>query len=138
MKNLITFMLISVLTLTLGAGAFAEQIYTGLVVDARELNVDPSKSPKIYDTAGTEIFGTMDINPEYVIKVGIVQYERTIYDAIINGTAGNNPIVVRAIRRGTHPYRSDVIISVEDGKWIRRADKKSYFLELLKVVFIID
>lgn len=137
MKRLAVLLLIALLTLLLGTQVFAEQIYTGLIVDARELGVDPSKSPKIYDATGDEIYGTLNIDPEYVIKVGIVQYERTVYDAIIHETAGNNPIVVRAIRRGSYPYKSDVVISFADGKWILRANERSYFLQLLKVVFVI-
>ncbi len=137
MKNLLTLTLIITFTLLLASSTFAEQIYTGLIVDARELAVDPSKSPKIYDANGDEIFGTLDIDPEYVIKVGIVQYEITIYDAILHETAGKNPIVVRAIRRGSYPYNSDVVISVEDGKWIKKANEKSLFLEIPRVVFVI-
>lgn len=134
MKRVVLFVLIMFI---MSGISFAEQIYTGLIVDARELGVEPSKSPKIYDTKGREVYGTLNIDPDYVIKVGIVQYENTIYDAIVHETAGKNPIVVRAVRRGPHPYKSDIVISEEDAKWIKRANEKSYFLDLLKVVFII-
>jgi len=139
MKKITVVLLMVILSLILSSVLFAreEQRYTGLIVDARELNVDPSKAPHVYDTQGNEVYGTMDVDPDYVIKVGIVQYENTIGDAIRDETAGDNPIVVHAVRRGAHPYKSDVIVSDEDAKWIRQADQKSLFLERLKVVFII-
>lgn len=139
MKKILTVMLIAVFCLTTASSLLArpEQIYTGLIVDARELKVDPSKAPKVYDEGGNEIYGTMDVDPDYVIKVGIVQYENTIGDAIRDETAGDNPIVVRAIRRGAHPYKSDVVVSDEDAKWIKKANERSLFLDKLKVVFII-
>jgi hypothetical protein len=136
-KNAVIFTLIVVFTLAFGGMALSGQIYTGVIIDARELKVDPSKSPKIFDTTGKEIYGTMDIDPDYVEHMGIVQYEDTIGNAIRHLTAGENPVVVRAVRRGAHPYRSDVIVSVEDGKWIKKANDTSLFLERLKVVFVI-
>jgi len=137
MKNAIVLTIVLVLTFSLSGSTFAAQVYSGLIVDARELDVNPSKSPKIWDDSGNIIYGDLDIDPEYVIKVGIVQYESTVGDAIRHETAGRNPIVVRALRRGTHPYNADVVISKEDGKWIIKANNRSYFLELLKVVFVI-
>jgi len=137
MKKLLALSLITLCLMSLATAKSQEQFYTGLIVDARELGINPSKSPKIYDLAGKEIYGTLDIDPDYVIKVGIVQYENTIGDAIRHETAGVNPIVVRAAKKGEHPSKADVIISVDDGNWIRHANEKTYFLDLLKVVFVI-
>jgi len=137
MKKAIILSVMVILALSVSHASFAAATYTGLIVDARELKVDPSKSPHLYDNTGREIYGTMDIDPDYVEKVGIVQYANTIYDAITQDLVGDNPIVVRAIRRGAHPYKSDIVISADDGKWIKRADQNSLFLEKLKVVFVI-
>lgn len=138
MKRSLFGLIIIISLLGVAGVAWAEQYYSGLVIDARELKIDPSKSPHIYDSLGREIYGTMSIDPDYVNKVGIVQYENSIYSAITSGLVGENPIVVRAIRRGTHPYKADVVVSIEDGKWIMKSNNKSCFLDLLKVVFVID
>jgi len=137
MKKIVIALLITVFSLSAFSVCFAEQLYTGLIIDARELNVEPGKSPKVYDTKGHEIYGTVNINPDFVIEKGIVQYQRTIGDAIRELTAGDNPIVVRAQNRGNHPYKADVVISVEDAIWILRANRKHGFLEELNVVFVI-
>jgi len=138
MKKTIVFAMLAVLVLCSAAFAGNEQIYSGLIVDARELGVEPSKSPKIYNEKGQEVYGTMSIDPDFVIETGIIHYTDTIYNAIVEDLAGSNPIVVRALGRGVHPFKADVLISVEDGAWISSANKKSHFLEKLKVVFVID
>jgi len=133
-------MIVSVIafSLLLSSGVFAaEQLYTGLIIDARELGIQPGKSPKIYDENGIEIYGTVNIDPDFVIEKGIVQYQRTIGDAIREETAGLNPIVVRAVERGNHPYKADVTISSKDAAWILKANQKSQFLQNLQVVFVI-
>jgi len=137
MKNLIKIILAIVMVALVSGASLAEQTYTGLIVDARELGVDPGTSPKIYDKKGREIYGTVNIDPDLVIEKGIVQYYNTIAEAIIDGTVGDNPIVVRASGRGPHPYKADVTISVEDANWILKANSKSYFLQGLKVVFVL-
>ncbi len=57
--------------LLLHTASFAQTLYTGVVIDARGLGVMPSMSPKIYDNTGNEVYGTMTVDPDYVIEKGI-------------------------------------------------------------------
>ena len=137
MKKFIAFVVLGLLIASFGTAFAAQQKYTGLIVDARELGISPGKSPKIYDENGIEIYGTVNIDPDFVIEKGIIQYSRTIGEAIREELAGDNPIVVRAIARGPHPYKADVTISTEDALWILKANLKSNFLQDLRVVFVL-
>ena len=142
MKKLIFSILISLLFASLTVAAFAQatpnpRTYTGLIVDARELNIEPGIAPKIYDEYNREIYGTVNIDPDFAIKKGIVQYHDTIGEAIRKETVGDNPIVVRALSKGPHPYKADVMISIEDAEWILKANRRDHFLQDLIVVFII-
>jgi hypothetical protein len=138
MKKVIVLACLLALMVSIPA-SFAEpaQVYTGLIVDARELSVEPSISPKIYDENGNEIYGTVNIDPDVAIEKGIVQYSKTVGDAIRDSLAGDNPIVIRAVKKGSHPYKADVVVTSEDAVWILSSNIKSHFLENLKVVFII-
>jgi hypothetical protein len=137
MKKILAAVLLCLFVLSFGTAFAARQKYTGLIIDARELGVTPGKSPKIYDEKGIEIYGTINIDPDFVIERGIIQYSRTIGEAIRDELAGDNPIVVRAIARGPHPYKADVTISTEDALWVLKANLKSYFLQELRVVFVL-
>lgn len=52
--------------------------FTCLLVDCRGLNIDAIMSPKLMDTTGREVYGTVHVKPEYAIETGIVGYPRSI------------------------------------------------------------
>ncbi|MCX5725815.1 MAG: hypothetical protein NT030_01300 [Candidatus Saganbacteria bacterium] len=110
--------------------------YTGLIVDAHGLDVWPGMSPKIIDTSGREIYGTMNIDPDYVIEKGIVSYVDSIAEAIEQGLVGSDPLIVRAAARGHDPAKTNIIINKEDGDRILKENTRSGFLESLKVAII--
>ncbi|MFC1560218.1 hypothetical protein ACFLZ2_05800 [Candidatus Margulisiibacteriota bacterium] len=138
MKTPITLVLVGILLITLASGVLGiPEVYTSLIVDARGLEVEPGIAPKIFDEDGEEIYGTINIDPDYAIRKGIVQYYDSIGEAIRSGFIGNNPVIVRAINRGSHPYKADVVITNADALRILKANKYSQFLQDLKVAFIL-
>lgn len=138
MKAPITLVLVGILLITLTSSVLGiPETYTCLIVDARGLDVEPGIAPKIFDEDGEEIYGTINIDPDFAIKKGIVQYYDTIGEAIRTGFSGDNPVIARAIERGTHPYKADVVVTNEDAVRILKANKYSQFLQQMKVVFIL-
>ncbi|CUH95335.1 putative secreted protein [Propionispora sp. 2/2-37] len=112
------------------------QHYTGVIVDARGLGLEPTFSPGIYDESGRHIYGHKYIDADYAIQYGMVEY--TINDAMyaeaVNGKAraGSSPLIVRAV--GIKD-RCNVIISVEEADKIISASQADNFLARCAVVF---
>ncbi len=112
-------------------------MYTGLVVDARGLGVQPAMAPKILTPDGIEVYGTGYVSREYAVDMGIVGYARSIEQARRDERVGPNPLVVKAIKV-EGPNKTDVVISHEDAMKIHRYSEHLSFLEKCRVIFVID
>jgi len=111
--------------------------YSGLVIDARGLGVKPCMSPKILFPDGSEVWGTMQIDPELVSRYGITAYYKSMGQAMKNERTGDNPLIVKAVGK-SGKVNGDVIVSEADGLTILSENKRYGFLDKLKVVFLID
>lgn len=126
--------------------------FNGLVIDARGFKVERAMSPKIYDTKGREIYGTMRlVDRDFVIKAGIVGYSHSIEEALtksradlhpyykkaVGAPARYNPLYIRAVG-ASGVFNANVIVSEEDGQRILEENEKTKFLEKCAVIFVID
>ncbi len=114
--------------------------YTGLIIDCRGLGLERCMAPKIRRTNGAELWGTLQVDPEFVNKHGIVAYLseqqfHALKDPAIVERIGSNPMVVRAIGvAGT--AKTDPVVSEEDAIQIMEQEKRSGFLRRFAVLFI--
>lgn len=111
--------------------------FSSLIVDCRGLRIDAIMSPKLMDTTGREIYGTVRVTPEYAIETGIVGYPRSMPDALRSARAGAHPLIVKAIR-ANDKFRFNPCISQEDGDRILAANNRDRFLEATRVIFLVD
>jgi hypothetical protein len=111
--------------------------FTSLIVDCRGLRIDAIMSPKLMDTTGREIYGTVRVTPEYAIETGIVGYPRSMSEALRSARAGSHPLIIKAIR-ANDKFRFNPCISPEDGDRILAANSRDHFLEATRVVFLVD
>ena len=111
------------------------QIYTGLVIDGRDLRVERSQSPSILDEDGNCVYPFEKHAPsaDYVGENGMVDYN---FDIGEQTRAGKHPLVVHALKMDG-PGHDDLVISNEDAERIRHAHKRSQFLWRWKVVFLV-
>lgn len=114
--------------------------YTGVIVDAAGLGLEATFSPVIYDTDGRVIYGMANINKDYAISQGMVEYSQDL-QAAAGGTsrAGANALVVKAsaVKGGVNSVNPvNVVVSVEDGDRILLANAKSNMLNNCAVVFV--
>jgi hypothetical protein len=111
--------------------------YTGIIVDARGLGLEPTFSPAIYDQTGRAIYGTKFIDPDFAVKNGMVDYaiNQELVDAAESGhsRAGSSPIIVKAIALQGNNH--SVVISTEDADKILAANQSTGFLRNYAVVF---
>ena len=115
----------------------ANAVYTGVVIDARGIQVRPAISPRIFDENGKEVYGLGSVDLEYMVKNGMSGYARELTVAQSNQRVGANPIKIKAVRTsGTG--KSDIIISNADAQNIRLSAKSASFLNQCKVMIVLD
>jgi hypothetical protein len=115
----------------------ADEVYTGLVIDARGFQARPAISPKIFDENGAEVYGTLIVKREYAIQQGISGYARDLTSAQSNPRVTDNPMTVKAV--GAEGVgKTDFKISNEDAKNIRAAKQNLSFLQRCRVMIVLD
>lgn len=113
--------------------------YTGVIVDAAGLGLEGTFSPVIYDVNGRAIYGMRNIDKDFAISQGMVEYSSNLQAATSGSRAGSNPLVVKAVsvRGGGNSVNPvNVVVSVEDGDKILYANEKTSMLEHKAVVFV--
>ncbi|MEE8400181.1 MAG: hypothetical protein V3S89_14305 [Desulfobacterales bacterium] len=112
-------------------------VYTGLVVDARGINVRPAMAPKILDENGQEVYGSAFVSREFAVQQGMSGYARDLTAAQSNTRVTNSPLTVKGLRiEGSG--RSDVIISNADASRLRSASEHLSFLKRCRVMIVVD
>ena len=111
--------------------------YSGLIIDARKAGLLPAMSPRILSEAGEEVYGTLEVDLDYVILVGIAGYASSVEEAMsYKDRVGDNPLVVESLSsRG--PLKADAVISDSDAQLIKEAVAQKNFLKDYKVIFIV-
>lgn len=113
--------------------------YTGVIVDASSMGLESTFSPVIYDVEGRAVYGMKNINPDFAISKGMVEYSRDLNKSKISSRAGNNPLVIKAakVSGGRNSINKvNVVVSVADGDRILLANQKSNILNQCAVVFV--
>lgn len=112
-------------------------VYTGLVIDCKPIQLRPALAPKIFNKSGEEIYGSANVNREFAVQQGMLGYLKSVDTAVSNARVANNPLVIKAIGvKGTN--KSDIIISDEDAAKIKQLDSKHNFLKECRVIAIIN
>lgn len=110
--------------------------YTGLVVDARGLNIKPAMCIKIVDEQGKSVYGPAFISRVYAVSRGICAYSINHIDpGNQEKRVGKTPLIVRAIRV-VPPGASDLTISNTDAARIRAAVTHLFFLRKCRVIIL--
>ena len=99
--------------------------YTGVVIDCRSLDVAPAICPCVYSEDGRRIYGYQISDSKTLIEKGAANYVKDM--SLAYRRAGNNPIVVKAIR--VENNRINPIISDDDADRILAENGYLHFLE---------
>lgn len=118
-------------------GEILEKQYTGVIIDARGLGLNPTFSPVILDDNGRKIYGHENIDTEYAIEHGMVGYTKEDVEAERaesgDSRAGETPLVIKAV--GLDGHNCNVIIAQSDADFILTMNQKYGFLDSCAVVF---
>ncbi len=110
--------------------------YTGLVIDARGIGLEPALAPRVLNEDGQEIFGVSMVPRNKLPEDGLVVYVGNVDLAKEHPRVGDNPIVVKGLR-AEGKYRTDVVVSNEDARKILESEDPG-FLHSAKVVIVLD
>ncbi|HEY9844332.1 MAG: hypothetical protein ACAI44_31395 [Candidatus Sericytochromatia bacterium] len=116
-----------------------QQPFTGLVIDARGLQLHPSMSPMVRseaDQAPQVYVGNFPLDIDRVIAEGIVLYYGSLEQALASQRAGKHPLVVRPI--GSDKHGVDFVLHPQDAAQIQAFDQRDRFLQKLQVVAVLD
>ncbi|MFO7749228.1 MAG: hypothetical protein R6V54_03960 [Desulfobacteraceae bacterium] len=114
-----------------------QQAYTGLVIDARKLDFEPVLYPVVVSEQGEEIYSALFISREHAVQRGVCQY---VCGSHLTGAlkkAGNNPIMVKGLRKGRES-NSTIVIAWPDAEKIKKAPEHYRFMRQCRVVILLD
>lgn len=114
---------------------------TGVIIVAKGLGVERDMAPRIRRQDGSEVWGSVKLTPEAendVIDRGIVVYAHSIEEARKFDRAGRFPLIIDAISARKAGLITDPEISDADAEQLLSCNRKSGFLELWNVTFVID
>lgn len=112
-------------------------VYTGLVVDARGIDVRPAMAPKVLDENGQEVYGSAFVSREFAVQQGMSGYARDLTAAQSNTRVTHNPLTVKGLRT-EGSGRSDIAISNADAARMRGASEHLSFLKKCRVMIVVD
>ncbi|MGM0609111.1 MAG: hypothetical protein ACQESP_11935 [Candidatus Muiribacteriota bacterium] len=141
MKKLLFTITITLFLFSMNLNAADNEQYTSLVIDATDLSVSRSMSPKIINESGLEIYGTVldEGQLNKVMEMGVVAYVDSLENARkhTGERLGNNPYVVKA-RGVVGKSGSNIVINNDDASKILRLNRTMKFLDNFKVIILVS
>ena len=115
----------------------ANQVYTGLIVDARGLGIRPAMAPKILNEEAEEVYGSRYVSREWAIQQGMVGYGRDLDQVQDNERVTDNPLVIKALR-SEGPNKTDIVIANIDATTLHSMEENLNFLKKCRVMLVVD
>lgn len=109
--------------------------FTGLVVDARGIDVKPAMCFDIFDESGREVYGPAYVSREFVVQKGMCGYVTDIAAVESNSRVGENPLIVKALE-AKPPGGTDIVISNTDASRLRGTVENLFFLRKCRVIVV--
>ncbi len=111
--------------------------YTGLVVDARGLDVRPVMVPEIIDENHQEVYGSAFVSREYAVQHGMSGYGKNIEISVHYRRVADHPLVVKGLR-AVGSGHSQIVISNADASKLRSTSESLSLLKECRVVIVVD
>ena len=110
--------------------------YTGLVIDAQGLGLEPTLYPTIVSEQGNEIYSSLFISREFAVQYGVCTYVCSMDKAIQEKRIGSHPLIFKGLRKSNNENAS-IVISMADTKQIERAAERHIFLKECRVIILV-
>jgi hypothetical protein len=120
-----------------GIKACTENEYTGLIIDARGLDLKPVLAPVIVSEQGHAVYSSAFISREFAVQNGICKYVCDMDLARSDLRAGKNPIVFKGLRKEGQPDAA-IVISMSDYRLLETITERHRFLKECRVIIVLD
>lgn len=111
-------------------------ILTGMIIDARGLEIEPTLNPVIISDQGHAVYSGEFISREFAVKNGVCKYVCDLNEALNDNRIGENPLVFKAIRK--EGKNAAVVISTSDYLLLEKTTERHVFLKECKVIIVKD
>jgi hypothetical protein len=111
--------------------------FTGLVLDARGLDFQPVIYPVVVSELGDAVYGSVFISRENAVRQGVCRYVRSLERTLTEDRVGQNPMVIRALRKGGRDNTA-IVISRSDAETIGKATEFHALMRECRVVILLD
>jgi hypothetical protein len=108
--------------------------YTGLIINAKGLPVQPMILPSVYSEEGLEVYGRFNVDIRHAGKYGIVAYAHSEDEAMKFKAAGDHPYYTVALKE----MKGCPVIADRDIRKILSSRNTVEQLKKCRVIFIID
>ncbi len=112
------------------------QSFTGLVVDARNVSLQPSLICRISDSQGGLIYGPEVVNPKIAVNKGMAAYVQDIGSALNSPRSGDSPLVLVAERAGDG-NGCHIVLSEEGSRHFQPRPQELDFLRRAQVLIVM-
>lgn len=111
--------------------------YTGLIVDARKLNLRPALIPKILNQRGELVYSQQSLDQRDLVKMGLVGYAKDVDAATKNQRVTAEPYVIPGLN-ATGEKKTDVVISDRDAQIVLTTAPYTGYLKNGRVMIVYD
>ena len=111
--------------------------YTGLIVDARGLGLEPVLNPTIINDHGQAVYSSAFISREYAVQEGVCKYIRYTDKMLADPRTGSNPLMLKALRR-EGKRKATLVISMADYEILEKVTERHGFFSECRVIIILE
>jgi hypothetical protein len=112
-------------------------LYTGIIVDARKLEIEPVLNPVIISEQGHDIYSSSFISREFAVQNGVCKYYCDMEQAVKDERIGTNPLVIKGLRNAGKE-NSAIIISMSDYQTVEKTAERHTFLKECRFIIVHD
>lgn len=111
--------------------------YTGLIIDARGLGVEPVLNPVIVSEQGHDVYSSVFISREFAVQNGVCKYICSMDKALMDKRIGSHPLVLKGLRK-EGKQNSAIVITMSDYRLLEKATERHTFLKECRVIIVAD
>ncbi|MFH2058787.1 MAG: hypothetical protein ABIJ59_07795 [Pseudomonadota bacterium] len=114
-----------------------EKLFTGLIIDAKGLGVEPVLNPRIISEQGHDVYSSAFISREFAVQNGVCKYVCSKGKAYQEKRMGDHPLGFKGLRK-EGKLNAAIVISMSDYQRLEKITERHSFLAECRVTIIID
>ncbi|MBF0257712.1 MAG: hypothetical protein HQK62_02555 [Desulfamplus sp.] len=111
--------------------------YTGIIIDARGIKFKPVICPIVVNEQGEEIYSPTFISRKYAVERGVCSYICSLEPEATSRKIGNNPIMIKGLRRDGDKNNT-IVVSMSDADKLQRMPERHLLMKGCRVVIVIS